>query len=279
MKRAIAAVATLLFVAALPALAAEATFERTLSVSGRVDLTVSTGSGNVHITRGSDNQVHIFGRVKAGWGVANAEQRVREIAAHPPIDQTGNIIRIGGQNWNLHNVSIDYDIQAPASSFLRAGSGSGDLTIDGVGEDAKLNTGSGNIHATSLRGGFEAHTGSGNIFAEQTGTGDVRAETGSGNVELHDVRGGLRATTGSGDIKVAGTAASDWFLQTGSGDVEFWPGGGGLLLDASTGSGEVKTDRQMSVQGTFNRHHVHGKINGGGPTVRIQTGSGDIRIH
>lgn len=266
--------------AALPALAAEATFERTLSVNGRVDLTVSTGSGNVHITRGSDSQVHIFGRVKAGgWSVANADQRVRDIAAHPPIDQTGNIIRIGGQSWNLHNVSIDYDIQAPANSFLRAGSGSGDLTIDGVGENAKLNTGSGSIHASSLHGGFEAHTGSGNIFAEQTGTGDVRAETGSGNVELQDIHGGLRATTGSGDIKVRGTASSDWFMQTGSGNVEFWPGGGGLVLDASTGSGDVKADHEMAMQGSFNRHHVRGKINGGGPTVRIQTGSGDIRVH
>lgn len=280
MKRAIATIATLLVFTVLPALGAEATFDRTLSVSGRVDLTVSTGSGNVHITRGSDNQVHIFGRVKAGsWGFGDPEQRVREIAAHPPIDQTGNIIRIGGQHWNIRNVSIDYEIQAPSNSFLRAGSGSGDLTIEGVGENAKLNTGSGNIHATSLHGGFEAHTGSGNIFAEQTGSGDVRAETGSGNVELRDIHGGLRATTGSGDVKIGGSPSSDWLLQTGSGDVEFSPGSSGLTLDASTGSGSIKSDREMSVQGSLNRHHVTGKINGGGPTVRIQTGSGDIRIH
>jgi hypothetical protein len=34
----------------------------------------------------------------------------------------------------------------------------------------------------------------------------------------------------------------------------------------------------MAVQGSFDRHHIVGKINGGGPTVRIQTGSGDVRI-
>jgi hypothetical protein len=27
------------------------------------------------------------------------------------------------------------------------------------------------------------------------------------------------------------------------------------------------------------RHHVTGKIAGGGPTIRIETGSGNIRIH
>jgi len=37
-------------------------FERTLSVNGRVELSVATGSGNIHLTRGAGNQVHIFGK-------------------------------------------------------------------------------------------------------------------------------------------------------------------------------------------------------------------------
>ena len=80
-------------------------------------------------------------------------------------------------------------------------------------------------------------------------------------------------------MQVAGTAAGDWHLETGSGSVEYWPGSGGFTLDASTGSGSIHTDREMSVQGSLDRHHVTGKVNGGGPTVRIQTGSGDVRIH
>lgn len=278
MKHVIAAVAVLAL-AALPAMGAEATFDRTLNVTGHVELTVSTGSGNIHVTRGSDNQVHIYGRVKSGWGSGDAEQRVREIAAHPPIEQTGNIIQIGGHHFDLHNISISYEIQAPANSFLQANSGSGDLTIDNVADEAKLTTGSGNIHASSLHGGFTLHTGSGNIFAAQTGTGDVHADTGSGNIELRDIHGGLRATTGSGSIHIAGAPAGDWYIQTGSGNVEFSPGNSGLTLNASTGSGSVQTDHEMSMEGTVNRHHVTGKINGGGPMVRISTGSGDIRIH
>jgi len=64
-----------LALAAVPALATEATFERTLTVSGHVELTVATGSGNIHVTRGSGSQVHIFGRVKSGWG--GSEEKVR----------------------------------------------------------------------------------------------------------------------------------------------------------------------------------------------------------
>lgn len=275
MKLAIAAAA--LALAALPALASEATFDRTLSVNGRVELSVATGSGNIHITHGSGTQIKIHGRVKSGWG--GSDERVREIAANPPIEQTGNIVRIGGHHENLNHVSIDYDVEAPADAYLEASSGSGDVTDEGVGESAKLNSGSGNIHATGLKGGFTVGTGSGNIYAEQIGSGDVKAETGSGNIELRDLHGALHAQTGSGDIKVGGSPSSDWKLGTGSGSVEIWPGSVGFTLDASTGSGSVHTDREMSVQGSFDRHHITGRVNGGGPTVRIETGSGDIRIH
>lgn len=266
-----------LALAAVPVLASEATFEKTLTVSGQPELSISTGSGNIHLTRGSDNRVHIFGRVKTGWG--GDENKMREIAAHPPIEQTGNIIRIGSHHENLHNISIDYEIEAPANSFLDAGSGSGNVNDDGVGQNCKLSTGSGNIHATGLHGSFSVNTGSGDIFAEQAGEGDVKAQTGSGNVELKNLKGGLRGGTGSGDIKVAGTPTSPWHLGTGSGNVEFWAGNAPLTLDASTGSGSIHTDKEMLTQGSSDKHHITGKINGGGPTVRIETGSGDIRVH
>ncbi|MDE3187567.1 MAG: DUF4097 family beta strand repeat protein [Acidobacteriota bacterium] len=269
--------ATVLAMAALPALAAEATFERNLTVNGRVDLTVSTGSGKVHLTRGAGNQMHIVGHVRSGWGGSDA--RVHEIAANPPIEQTGNIIRIGAHHWNLNNVSIEYEIQAPADAFLEVSSGSGDITVEGVGDNAKISTGSGSIRATGLHAGFTISTGSGDIYAEQNGTGDVRAKTGSGTIELRNLNGGLRADTGSGDIKVAGTPANPWHLQTGSGSVELSPGNTGFDLDASTGSGSIRTDREMMTHGMSDRHHVTGKISGGGPTVRIETGSGDIRVH
>jgi hypothetical protein len=266
-----------LTLAAVPALAAEANFERNLSVNGRVELSVSTGSGHIHLTHGSSNQIHIYGHVKASWG--GSDERVRQIAANPPIEQTGNIIRIGGHHENLHNISIDYDIQAPADAYLEASSGSGDLNDDGIGQNAKLSTGSGSIHATGLKGSFNVNTGSGDIYAEQTGEGDVKAQTGSGRVELREIHGALRAGTGSGDIKITGSPSGDWKLETGSGSVEFTPGNTGFVLDASTGSGSVHTDHEMQVQGSFDRHHITGKINGGGPTVRIETGSGDVRIH
>ena len=68
--------------------AAEATFDRTLSVSPNVNVYVSTGSGYVHISPGSDNQIHIIGHVKSGhggwWDGGSPDDRVKQIAANPP---------------------------------------------------------------------------------------------------------------------------------------------------------------------------------------------------
>ncbi len=266
-----------LALASAPSRATEATFGRDLTVTGKVDLTVATGSGSIHLTPGPAGHVHVFGRVKSTWG--GNDEKVREIAAQPPIEQNGNIVRIGARHESFNNITIDYEIQAPPDTFLDAATGSGQVTDDGVGNNAKLNTGSGSIHATGLQGGFSLETGSGSIYAEQVGAGDVKAETGSGSIELRNLHGGLRAHTGSGDIKVGGTPAAAWRLETGSGSVELWTGGAALTLDAETGSGSIHSDREIATQGSMERHHAKGTINGGGPAVRIETGSGSIRIH
>ena len=51
--------------AASPAimLAADGTFDKTLHVSGSVMLSVNTGSGYIHVSPGSDSEVHIIGHV------------------------------------------------------------------------------------------------------------------------------------------------------------------------------------------------------------------------
>jgi len=253
-------------------------FDRTLTVSGETQLMVATGSGNIHLTRGSGSQIHIHGQVHVKDD--GSEEQARQIAANPPIEQNGNVIHVGQQHEeHWHGISIDYEIEAPAGTLLGAMSGSGDIVDEGVGQNAKLETGSGNISAKGLEGALVVKTGSGDITAEQTGQGDVKAETGSGNIEIKDIHGSFHAQTGSGDIKATGTPSSPWTLDTGSGNVEIWPGSAPLTLDGSTGSGSVTTDHEMLVKGSLDHHHITGNLNGGGPLVHVETGSGDIHIH
>jgi len=256
--------------------AAEATFDRNLTFSGKLDLSVSTGSGNITITRGAANQIHIHGIVKVNHDGDPAQ--AQQIAANPPIEQQGNTIRIGGHQENLHNISISYVIEAPADTALNAATGSGNITDTGVGQDAKLTTGSGNIMATGIDGGFKAQTGSGNIAIDGSGQGDAKAQTGSGTIDLKGVHGSLIAQTGSGEIKASGTPSSPWKLQTGSGSIELSTGNAPMNLDASTGSGKISTDHPATTQTAEDHHHFRAQLNGGGPEVRVETGSGSIRV-
>jgi hypothetical protein len=279
----VAAVAAATFAALTPAaaLAADGTFDKTLHVSGQVMLSVGTGSGYIHVTPGTTSEVHIIGHVHAnGWGMgASADDRVKQVVNNPPIEQTGNIVTIGRhQDW-IRNVSIDYDITAPKGTQLEANSGSGDLRLQDLGGPLKANTGSGTIDAGGFTGRVLLQTGSGDIRAGLQSANDVRATTGSGSIHLQGVDGTLFAETGSGDIEIGGHPNSDWKLETGSGSVTLNVGDSRFTLDASTGSGSVHSDPPISTHGALERHHIQGDINGGGPTVRIQTGSGDIRIH
>ncbi|HEX4031824.1 MAG TPA: DUF4097 family beta strand repeat-containing protein [Terracidiphilus sp.] len=261
---------------AAPARGAEATFARDLAVNGRVQLIVANGSGTIHLIPSAEGHISIHARVRSNWGGSDAD--VNEITAHPPIQQTGNIVRIGERHEHRRNISIDYEIEAPADSYLDVATGSGSIRDDGVGSGSRLNTGSGSIHATGLKDWYSVSTGSGSIYVEGSGNGDVTASTGSGTIELHGLHGALRASTGSGSIKAEGVPQGPWHLDTGSGGVELETGGAPFTLDASTGSGGIRCDREMTGQTNTGKHRLSGRIEGGGPLVRIKTGSGSIRI-
>lgn len=120
----------------LPAFSAvRGEFERTLQVSGTVDLQIETGSGSIEVHRGGSNQVHVIGHIVANeWFGGNAEERVKQLENNPPIQQSGNDIRIGhiDDPELKHNISISYEVTVPASTQLRTSSGSGSQTVTDV---------------------------------------------------------------------------------------------------------------------------------------------------
>ena len=278
--RGVVLLAGLLAVPAI-ALASDATFDKTLNVSGHVQLDVSTGSGYVHVTPGSDNQVHVIGHVHAnhGW-MGSSDDAVKKVVDNPPIQQSGSTIRIGQmrESWYSH-VSIDYDITAPKDTRLKAESGSGDLKAVSISGGSRLETGSGSIHGEDLGGESYLQTGSGDIRVDFSEGGNVTAGAGSGSIRLTGVKGGLKAETGSGDVSIAGQPLENWKIEAGSGSIDLNLGGSKFTLDAETGSGSIHTDQAISMQGSLEKHHITGNVNGGGPTVKVETGSGSVRIH
>jgi len=243
-------------------------FDRTLNVQGTVDLDVSTGSGSIAVRQGPNRRVEIHGRIYAGhdWYTsdAHAEEAIRRIESNPPIEQSGQTIRIGklSNRDGEHNISISYEIAVPAQSNVRSHTGSGSQTIEGISGPVESGTGSGSITLRDLKGNLTASTGSGSIRA----TG---------------VRGGLEAHTGSGRIDVEGQQTGRWDLQTGSGRIDIHlPPDAGFELNAHTGSGGVTVGYSMTVQGGLRRrqHDVTGKVGNGQYALNVRTGSGSIRI-
>jgi hypothetical protein len=52
----------------------------------------------------------------------------------------------------------------------------------------------------------------------------------------------------------------------------------GFRVDAQSGSGSVHLNQPITMQGTLRRNHIEGTVGGGGPMLRLRTGSGGIHI-
>jgi hypothetical protein len=279
----------------------QGTFDRTLTVSGPVDLEVLTRSGDVTVRTGASSAVIIHGKIFVSdrWLRGGRESDVHEIEQHPPIRQDGNAVHV--DYLNVRDISVDYEITVPPDTTVRSRTGSGDQIIEGTRGNAdiqtgsgdvklarltgelRLQTGSGNIRAHEVAGAVKGGTGSGDVEIEETSAGDIDLHTGSGNITVRGVQGGFHAETGSGDITAEGAQTSSWEIHTGSGNVRVrLPGNAAFDADISTSSGTVDVDSpiEMTVQGRVQetRKNIRGKVRGGGPLLSVRTGSGDVHI-
>jgi DUF4097 and DUF4098 domain-containing protein YvlB len=275
----------LLGLATLPLHATETgTFDRTLQVSGPVDLDVTSGSGNISVHSGGSGSVIIHATIRArdSWSGLSAQEKIKRLQSNPPIEQQGNTIHVGriDDRELQQNVSIDYDLTVPSQTKLSSQTGSGDqsvrdlqlavnartgsgnITAENIGANLRVRSGSGNLKINSVKAGLDAEAGSGNIHArgvsgdisvnagsgdievEQVAAGSVRAGTGSGNIRLYGIKGTLRAETGSGDVTVDGEPTGDWRVGAGSGNI-----------DLKVPSGASFDIDARTSSGSLNLHH------------------------
>jgi hypothetical protein len=234
-------------VAAVQVQAVTGSFSRTLTVTGVVDLDVTTGSGGITVQPGAAGRVLINGTIRArdrwfGSGLS-AEERVRRLEATPPIEQQGNTIRVGRiEDEELRqNVSITYELVVPAQTRLRSSTGSGSHTIGDLAGPVESSSGSGRIRIGRIGSSVKASTGSGGIEIEAS-RGEVTATTGSGSIRLLSVAGPVRARTGSGHIEIEQTAAGDLDVSAASGGIE---------IRGARGAAQVRTaSGHLTIEGS-----------------------------
>ena len=125
-------------------------FERTLSVTGPARLELQNGSGSAQITAGEAGQVRVRGEFRArAWSWENLSRRLEELSSNPPIEQQGNLVRVGSSKYKdlLRSVTVNYTIVVPAETKLQAEVGSGSVKVRGIHGPARLTAGSGGISA------------------------------------------------------------------------------------------------------------------------------------
>jgi hypothetical protein len=277
------------------------TFDRSFQVSGPVDLEVLTRSGDIIVRNGAAGAATIHAKIHSStsWFGGDHKAEVQELQTNPPIRQNGNSIRI--DYVNINNISIDYEITVPEETAIRAHTGSGNQTIEGLkgnielesgsGDlklarltgDMRFQTGSGNVRGRELAGPAKIKAGSGDIEIEETGAGDMEIRTGSGNINVSGINGGFHAEAGSGDIHGKGVPKSMWSVRTGSGNVTLSvPHDAAFDVDVSSSSGTVTLGHPVTttVQGRIQemKKSVVGKVLGGGPMISVHTGSGDVAV-
>ena len=192
---------------------------------------------------------------------------------------------------------------------VNAQTGGGNVYIISVEQGAVVEAGGGNVQIKQCQGRVKASTGGGNIELGDIG-GTAEIETGGGSIRLASAKGRVGANTGAGTIELFGVPSAK--VETGAGGITL------KLVNVSnserhdsdleTGVGDITvyiaSDVAINVRASVDMGNGHrissdfqdihvssegpdfgpktltaeGKLNGGGPTLKVHTSTGDICI-
>jgi Putative adhesin len=314
-----ALLATFVFAAAAAApsmLRADDSFDRTLTVSGPVHLELSNASGNVSIRGTASGKVHVHGKVTGNWSLfGSSGHNIQDVVANPPIEQSGDTIRIGKNVSWIKNVSIEYDIEVPKETDIDASNASGGITIDDIRGPVKASSASGYLHVYRVERDTQLSAASGSIEAENIGgflrisnaSGDITATNVKGDVKLNSASGSIRlqnagdrveASAASGSIEVQGvssdlkvhaisgtinvegdpSASRLWELKSVSGSVDVRvPANAGFLLSAEATSGDIRTNIPVVIE-EQGKHSLRAHVGNSSGRIEVHTVSGSINV-
>jgi hypothetical protein len=211
----------------------------------------------------------------------------------------------------------DLHVIVPKGKTLFLRQGVGETTIDNVDGRLSVDVSSSRARVSHVRGSLELDAGSGGVEVTDM-TGDLSIDAGSGGTTLDGVRGGtlkmdvgsgslrgrnidvteLTADVGSGGVRLSAVKSPRLHLESGSGgtdlelltspdDVSIEAGSGGVTLrmpaatsaslDIETGSGGVDSDFDVKVT-RVEKHGLHGAIGTGKGRIKIESGSGHVRL-
>jgi hypothetical protein len=199
-------------------------------------------------------------------------------------------VNLGVGELGVSRVNADLRLDVASARVTVAGTkgnlwvdaGSGGLDVrDANGDEITLETGSGGVTVHGLSGRrLKFDTGSGGLSGGSINADELNVDVGSGSIRLDDVKASrAKFDAGSGGIQIGlSTPIRSLDVDAGSGGVTiFLPASLGAEVDIETGSGGIDTDFPVQVT-RMERHHLRGTIGDGAGRIRIESGSGSVRL-
>jgi DUF4097 and DUF4098 domain-containing protein YvlB len=250
-------------------------------ISGRVE--AESGGGKIHLD-------DVGGSVTAETGGDSIE--IGTVTGDLRLETGGGKIYIANAKGKVDATTGGGNIVLVSSALgATLEAGGGNIEVKQCGGGLKVSTGGGNIELGDISGPVELETGGGSIRLGSA-KGIVRAQTGAGRIELNGVPS-ARAETGAGGIVARFVSASgqhnDSSLETSAGDITVY-----ITADvAITVRASIDLANGHKILSDFNDIRVtseggdwpgpktytaEGKLNGGGPELKVRTTTGDIKF-
>ncbi len=249
-------------------------------VTGRVE--AQSGGGSMHLD-------DIGGGVNAETGGGSID--VGTVSGEMGLHTGGGSIEVKQANGKLvaETGGGSVEIQSCAQGAMIETGGSS-ITVRHCNGKVKASTGGGSVDLSDVGGPAEIETGGGSIHLTSA-KGHVHAETGGGGIELYGVPS-ASAETGAGGITVklvnTGSERHDSDLETGAGDITVY-----IASDVAINvRASVDMGNGHQITSDFPGIHIsseggqwgpktltaEGSLNGGGPSLKVHTATGDICI-
>ena len=265
---------------------------------GMALLKLETEGGNVEATG-------VTGRVEAQSG--GGSLRLDDIGGGAYAETGGGAIDVGtvSGDLGLHTGGGAIEVRR-ANGKVVAETGGGSVEIQSCGQGATVETGGSSITVRQCSGRVKVSTGGGSVDLSDIG-GPADVETGGGSIHLSGAKGHVHAETGGGGIELYGVPSA--YAETGAGGITVKlvnTGGERRDSDLETGAGDITvyiaSDVAVNVRASVdlaNGHRItsefsdihirsegegwgsksytaEGRLNGGGPTLKVHTSTGDI---
>lgn len=246
-------------------------------VTGRVE--AESGGGSIHV-----DDIGNGVNAETGGGSINVGTVSGELGLHTgggsiEVHQANGkvVAETGGGSVEIHS--------GAQGAIIETGGGS--IGVHHCSGKVKASTGGGSVELADIDGPVDIDTGGGSIRLTSA-KGHVHAETGGGGIELLGVPS-AKAETGAGGITVklvnTGGERHDSDLETSVGDITVYIAPDVALnvwasVDLANGHRITSEFPDIHVSSTGDwgskSYSAEGKLNGGGPTLKVHTSTGDI---